>query len=154
MDKNIEAFWADAQKAVPGLSGTPKVKLLTANREVCETLLKRIIGGLKLGTCSLPWLHGRTPDTAPETGALVIYTDPDGKPRALVRQKKPQYVAYGDIDDSHTEVEGEGSPAKKADVWRKIHGPHYSGQLEAVGLKLGPDTPIAVERFEILYPKA
>jgi uncharacterized protein YhfF len=154
MDKEIEEFWTAAQKAVPGLSGTPKVRQLTANREVAENLLKRIVAGLKFGTCSLPWLHGRTPGLAPETGALIIYTDADGKPRALVRQKKPQYVAYGDVNDSHTEVEGEGSAAKQADTWRKIHGPHYGKQLEAAGLTLSDDTPIAVERFEILYPKS
>ena len=154
MDKAVEEFWTAAQKAVPGLSGTPKVKQLTANREIGENLIKRIIAGLKFGTCSLPWLHGRTPGSAPETGALVIYTDADNKPRALVRQKKPQYVAFADVNDSHTEVEGQGSAAQKAEVWRKIHEPHYAAQLEAAGLKLGPDTPIAVERFEILYPKA
>ncbi len=153
MSTEIESFWAAACQAVPGLAGPYKTKLLTTNRDVCEHLLVRIIGGLKTGTVSLPWLHGRDPATAPATGALIIYTDADGKPRALVRQRKPEFVAYSDVNDSHTAVEGEGSAAQKSDVWRKIHEPHFAGLLSAAGLALGPDTPVAVERFDILFPK-
>lgn len=153
MSTAIDEFWAAACKAVPGLTGPYKTKLLTSNREVGEHLLERIISGKKLGTISLPWLHGRDPGTAPATGQLVIYTDVDGKPRALVRQKKPEFVAYGDVTDAHTAVEGEGSAARFVDTWRKIHEPHYANLLQATGLTLGPDTPLAVERFEILYPR-
>ncbi|MCB2106181.1 MAG: ASCH domain-containing protein [Rhodobacteraceae bacterium] len=150
----IEKFWAEAKKAVPGLDGAYTVKSFTANREVSEHLIERILEGKKFGTCTLPWLHGREPGSAPHAGKLIIYTDPDNNPRVLVRQKKPEFVAYGDITDAHTEVEGEGSAAQKADVWRKIHEPHYKGMLEPLGLELGPDMPVAVERFEVLYPKA
>jgi uncharacterized protein YhfF len=154
MQQEFEAFWAAAQAAVPRLSGPYVVKQLTANREIGENLLKRIIAGIKTGTVSLPWLHGREPGTAPAAGKLVIYTDADGKPRALVRQKKPEFVAFGDVSDAHTAVEGEGSAARHAATWRKIHEPHFAGQLKAAGLTLDPDMPVAVERFEILYPRS
>lgn len=149
----IEAFWAAACAANPGLSGPYRVKQLTTNRELGDHLLKRITGGLKLGTIGLPWLHGREPGTAPVTGQLLLYTDADHKPRALVRQKKPEFVAFGDVNDSHTAVEGQGSAAREAATWRKIHEPHYTAQLQAAGLTLNADTPVVVERFELIYPK-
>ncbi|MBM3514556.1 MAG: ASCH domain-containing protein [Alphaproteobacteria bacterium] len=153
MSAEFEAFWAAACKAVPGLTGPYKTKLLTSNREVGEHLLERIIAGKKKGTISLPWLHGREPGAAPAAGQLIIYVDVDQKPRALVRQAKPEFVAYSDVTDAHTAVEGEGSAARFVDTWRKIHEPHYTHMLAAAGLTLGPDTPLAVERFEILYPR-
>jgi uncharacterized protein YhfF len=150
MSPAIAEFWLKAQRAVPALGGAYKVKRLGTNAAICERLLALILSGQKTGTFTLPWLHGHHPDWAPATDGLVIYTDFNDAPRALVRQKKPAFAAYADIDDGHTACEGPG--ARDAKIWRQIHWPYWTAQLAPYGLAPAPDMPVCVERFTLLYP--
>lgn len=145
-------FFAAAAAAVPGLTPPFKVKRIGTSAEICERLLNLILAGEKTGTFTLPWLHGRHPDWIPATGQLMVYIDFSDRPRALIRQKKPEFTTYDAITDAHTACEGPG--ARDANAWRKIHWPYWTAQLKEYGLTPHPDMPVCVERFELLYPKA
>ncbi|MDX2223383.1 MAG: ASCH domain-containing protein, partial [Rhodospirillaceae bacterium] len=121
MSAAIDAFWRAAQAAHPGLVGPFAVKRIGTSAEICERLLALILSGQKTGTFTLPWLHGRHPDWIPRTGGLMIYIDFSDTPRALIRQKTPEFVRYDQIDASHVACEGPG--ARDPKVWRDIHWP-------------------------------
>ena len=146
----IADFWTKAQAAVPGLSGSYRVKHIGSDAEICERLLALILSGQKTGTFTLPWLHGHHPDWVPEHGGLVIYTDFSDTPRALIRQSKPAFAAYDEINAIHTACEGPG--ARDPNVWRQIHWPYWTAQLKPYGLKPATDMPVCIERFTLLYP--
>lgn len=151
MSELIADFWAQAQRAVPGLTGSYSTRRLGANAEICERLLALILAGEKTGTFNLPWMHGIEPGTAPITGTLMIYLDFTDTPRALVQQHKPEFLAYDQINASHTACEGKG--ARDPQAWRDIHWPYWTKMLEPHGLKPTPDMPVCVERFTLLFPR-
>jgi uncharacterized protein YhfF len=148
----VDNFFAAAAAAVPGLAGPYKVKRIGIDAEICERLLQLILSGAKTGTFNLPWLHGHHPEMIPETDGLVVYIDFSDRPRAVVRQQKPEFVTYDAITDVHTACEGPA--ARDSNAWRAIHWPYWTRQLAPYGLKPLPDMPVCVERFTLLYPKS
>ena len=148
---SVAEFWAQAQRAVPGLTGPYATRRLGSNAEVNERLLAVILAGEKTGTFNLPWMHGIEPGTAPRENALMIYMDFNDQPRALVRQHKPEFAPYDGITAAHTACEGKG--ARDLETWRKIHWPYWTAMLAPHGLKPASDMPVCVERFTLLYPR-
>jgi uncharacterized protein YhfF len=148
---SVAEFWVDAQRAVPGLAGPYALRRLGRNAEINERLIAVILAGEKTGTFNLPWMHGIEPGTAPLENALMIYTDFNDQPRALVRQSKPEFVPYDEITAAHTACEGKA--ARDLDTWRKIHWPYWTTMLAEHGLKPTMDMPVCVERFTLLYPR-
>ncbi|MDX2222067.1 MAG: ASCH domain-containing protein, partial [Rhodospirillaceae bacterium] len=84
------------------------------------------------------------------TGGLMIYIDFSDTPRALIRQKTPEFVRYDQIDAPHVACEGPG--ARDPKVWRDIHWPYWTAQLKDYGLAPSSDMPVCVERFELIHP--
>ncbi len=152
MASPLDEFVAAARRRAPGFGEAYKIKRLGATAEMSENLLTLILSGEKTGTFTLPWLHGHHANWIPETDGLVVYTDFTDRPRALIRQDKPEFVSYADITAAHTACEGPG--ARDLDTWRKIHWPYWTALLAPHGLKPLPDMPVCVERFKLLHPRA
>ncbi|MCB2106180.1 MAG: ASCH domain-containing protein [Rhodobacteraceae bacterium] len=150
--KTVAAFWDAARKAVPGLGEAYAVKRLGTSQDIAERLAALIVSGEKTGTFTLPWLHSRHPDWIPRAGQLVVYTDHNDVPQALIRQRAPIFMRYDQIGAAETACEGPG--ARDPNVWREIHWPYWTAQLKGYDLAPSPDMPVCVELFTLLYPKA
>ncbi|WP_151525798.1 ASCH domain-containing protein [Serinicoccus kebangsaanensis] len=85
----------------------------------------------------------------PEPGLLSILLDGTGRPRALIRITDVQVCRFGDVDDEHARLEGEGN--RTLADWRAIHRDAFAAtapQAEPVD----DDTLVVLERFEVLVP--
>lgn len=153
----LNAFLAECAAALPGTEIAAPGAAPTRNRcigwdlETSETICGLVIAGEKTGTFSVPWLHASHPDTKPEIGDFVVLSNFGGEPRALLQTMALTLLTFGEIDASHTALDGPG--VRDLDVWRGVHTNYWNGLLEPLGKSVADEMPVVAERFACLYPK-
>lgn len=148
----LKAFLAECAAALPGtdVGPTPRNRCIGWDLETSETICGLVIAGEKTGTFSVPWLHASHPDTKPEIGDFVVLSNFGGEPRALLRTMALTLLTFGEIDASHTAMDGPG--VRDLDVWRGVHTNYWNGLLKPLGREVVDDMPVIAERFACLYP--
>lgn len=151
-DADRKDFLAAATAAVPGLDpgSDQRTRCIGWDQETSETIVDLVIGGEKVGTFSLPWLHAKAPESKPEIGEYIIQTTFDGAPKALLQTVGLELLTFKDIDAKYTALDGPG--VRDVDVWRGVHTKHWNNLLEPHGRKVEEDMPVVVEKFVCVYP--
>lgn len=147
----LDAFWAEAKKHVD-LPDAYEVRWIGLDNDSTEQILELIAAGDKTGTFTLPWLIERTEQPQPRAGACIILVDFKGKPRMVVRLTEIIHVNFGDIEASHTAIDG--TPVRDLEVWIPLHTRYWNALLAPHDLSVSPEMPVYVEPFEQLYPVA
>ena len=114
----VAAFWARAQRAVPELqsAGDCQWRWIGLDAPTTRQIFDLIRAGDKTGTFSLPWLVARGERPPPQVGDCLVLVDYDGTPTLLVRTRRVHTVAFGDMTNEDTAVDG--SPVRDIAVWR------------------------------------
>lgn len=150
-ESDLKSFLAECGSALPGTDfGEPRTLCIGWNLETSETICALVIAGDKTGTFSLPWLHDALPETKPEIAKYVVLSNYGGVPRALLQTVALTLVRFGEIDESHTAIDGPS--VRDLDVWRGIHTKYWNGLLEPFGREVLDEMPVVVERFVCLHP--
>ena len=87
----------------------------------------------------------------PRPGDLSILLDADGHPRALIRTTRVDIVPFRDVTEEFAALEGEDDRSLVS--WRREHERYFRRVLDGTGVEFDEDLTVALERFEVLYPK-
>ncbi|MSQ85420.1 MAG: ASCH domain-containing protein [Alphaproteobacteria bacterium] len=147
----LGAFWRAVQAARPDfvIPARFAVRCIGTSPEMNTIILDLIANGQKVGTFPLPLQLERLGEPLPQPGDLTAHVRLDGTPRLLVRTTAVEQVAFKDITEKHTAIDG--PTVRPLDVWRKIHIPYYTNMMAGYGLSFTEDIPLCVEHFECLY---
>ena len=147
----VAAFWARAQSAVPELQSAAgcQWRWIGLDAPTTRQIFDLIRVGDKTGTFTLPWLVARGERPPPQVGDSLVLVDYDGTPTLLVRTRRVHTVAFGDMTNEDTAVDG--SPVRDIAVWRPLHTAYWGAMLEPYGLAVADDMPVIVEAFELLF---
>jgi len=150
-EAELESFWQTARASVPGagLGDDYQVRWIGLDDQTTNQVLELIRTGDKTGTFTLPWLVEQTGDPTPQSGDLIILISFDGTPKILLRLTEIEKVAFGDMTETHTAVDG--SPVRALEVWKPLHTTYWNKRLQPFGLSVRDDMPVLVEKFEVLY---
>lgn len=150
-ETELDRFWDEA-RAKSGAHDLPddyRVRRIGADASTTRAILDHIRNGDKTGTVSVPWAVERSGEPRTDVGDAIILIDFDGTPSILVRIEAVDVVAYGDISEKQTALDG---PRVRAlDVWKAVHVGYFNQLLEPWGLCVTDETPIAFERFDVVY---
>lgn len=118
-----------------------------ADAEQADRLLAQVLAGTKTATTSA---RSEYDDGArlPEEGEISILLDGEGAPGALIRVTHVDTVDLGDVDAEFAHLEGEAT----LEEWRAAHLGYFSQVTGAPEEQIGPDFPVVLERFEVLFP--
>ncbi len=112
-------------------------------------ILGHVRDGNKTGTVHVPEAIAHSGQPTPAVGDAIVLIDFDGTPSVLVRITGIETVAYAEITERHTAVDG---PRVRAlDIWIPVHVGYFNKLLAPAGKKVTDTTPIAFETFEVLY---
>lgn len=147
----VAAFWARAQQAVPELQSAAgcQWRWIGLDAPTTRQIFDLIRAGDKTGTFTLPWLVERGERPPPQVGDCLVLVDYDGTPTLLVRTRRVHTVAFGDMTNDDTAVDG--SPVRDIAVWRPLHTAYWGAMLAPHGLVVTDDMPVIVEAFELLF---
>ena len=153
IENELANFWQSAKTAVPdgGLGDKYQVRWIGLDDQTTEQIFELIRSGDKTGTFTLPWLVEQTGDPTPRVGDAIILVAFDGTPKILLRLTGIEEVAFGDITEAHTAVDG--SPVRALEVWKPLHTAYWNERLQPFGLGVCDEMPVLVEKFEMLYVK-
>ena len=147
----LEAFWraACAGRSDLGTAGDYEVRWIGLDDETTEQVLELIASGDKTGTFTLPWIVERTGQPQPQAGRCIVLIDYRGAPRLLVRLTRVEQVAFGDVTERDTAIDG--SPVRALATWKPLHTRYWNDLLRPFGLRVSDDMPVLVEAFELCY---
>ena len=113
------------------------------------TILQHIRNGDKTGTVSLPAVSEHNGQATPVVGDTIILINFDGTPALLLRITHLDVIAFGDINEQHTALDG---PSVRAlEVRKALHEPYFNMLLAPLGIVCDVATPVTFESFELLY---
>lgn len=119
------------------------------DEETTEQIIDLIRSGDKTGTFSLPWIIERTQQRTPFVGQHIVLVDMTGRPRLLVRLTEVRKAIFGQVDATHTSVDG--TPVRDPAVWKPLHEQYWGAMLAPHGLHVSDDMPFLIEEFEVVY---
>lgn len=144
----LDAFWTNAKIASPTLPDEYQVRWIGIDRETTLQVIELIRSGDKTGTFTLPWVVEHTEQTTPLVGDTIILIDFDGHPHLIVRLTHIETVAFGDITETHTAIDG--PPVRDLSIWKPLHTDYWNGMLAPFGKRVSDAMPVWVEKFELL----
>ncbi len=147
----LAAFWQAVKAAVPNFVIPQRfaIRCIGTTPEMNATILNLIARGEKTGTFPLPFQLEKLGEALPQPGDLTVQVKIDGTPRALVRTTSTELVAFKNITEQHTAIDGPS--VRTLETWRKIHIPYYTNMMAGYGATFSEDIPLCVERFECIY---
>lgn len=161
--QDVVRFWETARgraglgrlSSVTGMSAAtvvpPPTWAFGGSPAEADHLLALVLDGTKTATASAFWSYEHEGEALPRAGDLSIVLDGAGRPRALVRTTSVVVVPFDEVDDDHAAAEGEGDLSLAH--WRRTHRDFFSRELAAAGGELREDSPVVLERFELLDPR-
>lgn len=160
----IQAFWEMARgRAKLGrldvVTGTsvesavpPPTWSFGDNPQLADELLGLVLDGTKTATSSSLAELEAAGEPVPRPGGLSILLDAKGHPRALIRTTRVDVVPFRDVTEEFAALEGEDDRSLVS--WRREHEKYFRRVLEGSGVEFDENLPVALERFEVLYPKS
>ena len=116
---------------------------------LADELLALVLEGTKTATSTAEASLTHEGEPMPVVGDLSILLDGAGWPRALIRTTSVETVPFAEIRADVAAAEGEDD--RSLDSWRREHEVYFRRVLEGTGAEFGPDLPVVVERFEVVY---
>ena len=114
-----------------------------------DTLAALVLEGKKTATASVYELYEADGEELPEIGEYSVILDSQDRAVCIIRDTSVTVVPFKDVDEDHARCEGEGSMT--LEYWREVHSKLFSEWMEKAGLKFTEDTPVVLERFELVY---
>ena len=158
VSREILDFW-ERTKAAVGVEGlgdwpantVPDVSDFGDGPELSDRLLGLVLSGVKTGTSATIGEYEAYGETIPNVGDLVVFTDWQGVPRALVRETAVVIVPFDEVTAKFAYTEGEDD--RSLESWREGHERYWRRSLPQ-GLKFDPKMLVVCENFEVIYQEA
>lgn len=139
-------FWADFVEST-GIDGEYEAwAFAEATPDLATELALLVRDGPKRATAGLLADIDPASSPMPKVGDLNVILDGCGAPVCVIRTTQVEIRTFGDVDEAFAWDEGEGD--RTLAWWRQAHIWYFSEQ----GTHIDEDTPMILERFELLYP--
>lgn len=142
----IGRFWAEFVETT-GIDGEYEAWAFAEEMPELATALALLVrDGPKRATAGLLAEFEGDDVAHPEVGDLNLILDGEGEPVCVIRTSQVETRRFGDVDDAFAWDEGEGD--RTLAWWRQAHMWYFFEQ----GIRVDDDTPMVLQRFELLYP--
>ena len=144
----VEEFWAEFVEATGIDGGYEAWAFADSIPDLATELALLVRDGPKRATAGLlaDFEEGRESTPMPTPGDLSVILDGAGTPVCVIRTTSVEVRRFGDVDEAFAWDEGEGD--RTLAWWRRAHIWFFEQQ----GAHVDYDTPVVLERFELLYP--
>ncbi len=147
-DEMLEKYYEQAQLSAE-LPDNFQVRWIGGDANSTAAILQHIRNGNKTGTVSVPEAVAASGQQETKPGDSIILLNFDGTPALVVQVTATEIVAYGDINESHTALDG--PQVRALDVWKPVHHGYFDRLLSPFGKSCTDSTPISFETFHIVY---
>jgi uncharacterized protein YhfF/GNAT superfamily N-acetyltransferase len=149
----VSAFWEEFCRA----SGVPPQTPYQAwyfgdSPALAHELVELVLHGPKRATAGSMMVNEIAPEAAPVPDGYSVVTEHDGTPRAVIRTVWLDTRPLSGVDAQFAWDEGEGD--RTLPDWLDGHERYFKRECERLGRTFSPSMPVALERFELLYPFA
>ena len=143
----IETFWAEFVAAT-GIDGPYEAWAFGDESlgDLATELALLVRDGPKRATAGLAAEYEAENDSLPKPGDLSVILDGQGEPVCVIRTTLVETRGFGDVDEAFAWDEGEGD--RTLAWWRRAHVWFF----EQFDIVVDEDTPMVLERFELLWP--
>lgn len=150
-DARVEAFWR-AFCAHAGIDpATPyQAWYFGDSPALAHDLAELVLHGPKRATAGLAWTFETIPHAAPVLGGYSVVTEFDGTPRAIIRTTWLDTRPFREVEAQFAWDEGEGD--RTLPDWLAGHRSYFTRECARLGRAFTEETPVVLERFELLYP--
>jgi uncharacterized protein YhfF len=148
-DRAALAAHVEAFREATGFAGDVGTMAFADDPEVQTRLARLVLAGDKRATAGL----ADDPDGTPvaEVGQHDVVLDGDGTPQCTIRTAQVRVRPFGERDPAFAWDEGEGD--RTLGAWTDAHAAYFQRHLAAVGRELTDATPVAFERFTVVWPE-
>lgn len=144
----IKSFWDRFIKENPELEYLKKHTInawsFGNTPEMANDLLRLVLLGKKVATCSLLRAYHDEPNAIPRVGLFSVICDGNNIPKCVVFYTDTFVCSFKDVTEKHAREEGEGDLT--LEYWRKVHHDFFS----AYG-NFSEDENLICERFRVVY---
>jgi uncharacterized protein YhfF len=127
-----------------------RVRRFGDNAATAAVILDLIRRGEKSVTFTTPALYAGRRDVTPVVDDIVVVTDFDGRPGAVVRTTSVRTVPFNEVTEADSRYEG--PPVRPLEAWRRVHWAFFTRELAPLGLAPSETLAVTIERFELLCP--
>src|SRR5262245_6490297 len=147
----VNAFWQEFCRA----SGVPPETPYQAwyfgdSARLAHELVELVLHRPKRATAGSMMVNEIAPEAAPVPDGYSVVTEHDGTPRAVIRTVWLETRPLSEVDAQFAWDEGEGD--RTLPDWLDGHARYFKRECERLGRTFSPSMPVALERFELLYP--
>jgi uncharacterized protein YhfF/RimJ/RimL family protein N-acetyltransferase len=147
----VSAFWETFCRAAGVPPHTPyQAWYFGDSPAMAHELVELVLNGPKRATASSGWMNETVPEAAPVPDGYSVVTEHDGTPRAVIRTVWLEVRPLADVDPQFAWDEGEGDRTLRD--WMDAHERWFKRECERHGRAFSATLPVALERFELLYP--
>jgi len=147
----VSAFWETFCRAAGVPPHTPyQAWYFGDSPTMAHELVELVLNGPKRATASSGWMNETVPEAAPVPDGYSVVTEHDGTPRAVIRTVWLEVRPLADVDPQFAWDEGEGDRTLRD--WMDAHERWFKRECERHGRAFFATLPVALERFELLYP--
>lgn len=125
-----------------------RVRRFGDNAATAALILDLIRRGEKSVTFTTPALYAGRREITPVVDDIVVVTDFEGRPGAVVRTTSVRTVAFNEVTEADSRHEG--PPVRPLEAWRRVHWAYFTRELAPLGLSPSETLPVTIERFELL----
>jgi uncharacterized protein YhfF len=127
-----------------------RVRRFGDNAATAALILDLIRRGEKSVTFTTPALYAGRREVTPVVDDIVVVTDFDGRPSAVVRTTSVRTVPFNEVTEADSRYEG--PPVRPLEAWRRVHWAYFTRELAPLGQAPSETLAVTVERFELLCP--
>jgi uncharacterized protein YhfF/RimJ/RimL family protein N-acetyltransferase len=147
----VTEFWEAFCRATGVPVGTPyQAWYFGDSPAMAHELVELVLYGPKRATAASVWLNEIAPEAAAVPDGYSVVTEHDGRPRAVIRTTWLETRPLAEVDAQFAWDEGEGD--RTLPDWLDGHTRWFKRECERLGRHFSPTMPVALERFELLYP--
>lgn len=146
-------YWKDFQIQHPEYKAVsePPSFYFCDNKKDADECAELVIKKIKQATSPSVWWFKKNQEAFPKAGDLAIVTNWNGEPKAIIRTKKTEFVAYKNITADYAFIEGEGD--RSLDYWKRTHWEYYTKEMKKIDESPTEDMEIVCEHFETIWVK-
>lgn len=144
----ITEFWKNFIRDNPHLEYLQNYKIdawsFGDTPQMADDLVKLVLEGKKIATCSLLRAYQGYEDQIPRVGVYSLICDGKNKPKCIVFYTDTFICKFNEVSEEHAREEGEGD--QTLEYWRKVHTEFFSeyGNFHE-------DENLLCERFRVVY---
>jgi uncharacterized protein YhfF len=125
-----------------------RVRRFGDNAATAAVILDLIRRGEKSVTFTTPALYAGRREVTPVVDDIVVVTDFDGRPGAVVRTTSVRTVPFNEVTEADSRYEG--PPVRPLEAWRRVHWAYFTRELAPLGQAPSETLAVTIERFELL----